>query len=73
MKRNILFLTKSLLPQDLQRTYKVGFWVQISFVGDVVQALGTREGPIEGLNAHISNPFEHNILGNIVNNASFVH
>lgn len=39
----------------------------IAFVGFAVQALVTREGPIEGLFAHISDPLGHNILSNLLN------
>ena len=38
----------------------------IAFVGFAVQALVTREGPIEGLFNHISNPLGHNILSNLL-------
>lgn len=38
----------------------------IAFVGFAVQALVTREGPIEGLFNHISNPLGHNILTNVL-------
>lgn len=39
----------------------------IAFVGFAVQALVTREGPIEGLFHHISDPLGHNILSNTLN------
>ncbi len=39
--------------------------LQIAFVGFSVQALVTREQPVEGLLAHMSSPFNHNILYNI--------
>lgn len=35
---------------------------QVAFVGFAVQALVTREQPIEGLNAHLADPFGHNII-----------
>ena len=39
--------------------------VQTAIVGFAVQALVTREGPIEGLQAHIADPFGHNIVTNL--------
>ena len=39
----------------------------VAFVGFAVQALVTREGPVEGLVAHLANPFGHNIVSNIAN------
>ena len=41
--------------------------VQVAFIGFAVQALVTREQPIEGLTNHLSNPFGHNIITNIGN------
>lgn len=35
---------------------------QVAFVGFAVQALVTREQPIEGLTKHLANPFGHNII-----------
>lgn len=35
---------------------------QVAFVGFAVQALVTREQPIEGLSAHLADPFGHNII-----------
>jgi len=46
---------------------KNGRLAMVAFVGFAVQALVTREGPIEGLFGHLSNPFSHNIVGNIAN------
>ena len=37
-----------------------------------MQALVTREGPVEGLMNHIANPFGHNILTNVYNINKFV-
>ena len=48
-------------PQRLQLAVQM-----IAFVGFAVQALVTREGPIEGLFAHISDPLGHNILSNLL-------
>jgi len=36
--------------------------VQVAFVGFAVQALVTREQPIEGLSKHLADPFGHNII-----------
>ena len=44
----------------------------IAFVGFAVQALVTREGPIEGLFNHISDPLGHNILSNLMNLPSYI-
>lgn len=46
---------------------KNGRLAMVAFVGFAVQALVTREGPIEGLFAHLASPFSHNIVGNIAN------
>ena len=46
---------------------KNGRLAMVAFVGFAVQALVTREGPIEGLFAHLANPFGHNIITNIAN------
>jgi light-harvesting complex I chlorophyll a/b binding protein 5 len=46
---------------------KNGRLAMVAFVGFAVQAILTREGPIEGLVAHLSNPFGHNIVTNIAN------
>ena len=66
-------------PRAASRMY--GFWAaaatrahrlsydaaQVAFIGFAVQALVTREQPIEGLTNHLSNPFGHNIITNIGN------
>ena len=44
-----------------QLTLSLYAW-QVAFVGFAVQALVTREQPIEGLNAHLADPFGHNII-----------
>lgn len=36
--------------------------MQVAFVGFAVQALVTREQPIEGLSKHLADPFGHNII-----------
>lgn len=46
---------------------KNGRLAMVAFIGFAVQALVTREGPIEGLVAHLANPFGHNIVTNIAN------
>lgn len=49
------------------REVKNGRLAMISLVGYAVQALVTREGPLEGLNNHIASPFTHNITANLLN------
>lgn len=46
--------------------------LQIAFVGFTVQALATRQGPIEALTSHISNPFGANITTSILNLPSVI-
>jgi light-harvesting complex I chlorophyll a/b binding protein 5 len=41
--------------------------LQVAFVGFAVQALVTRTGPIEGLTAHLSSPFENNFTTSLSN------
>ena len=40
-------------------------YVQVAFVGFAAAALVTRQGPIEALQAHLSNPVSNNIIGSI--------
>jgi light-harvesting complex I chlorophyll a/b binding protein 5 len=54
-------------PSMELKQIKNGRLAMVAFVGFAVQALVTREGPIEGLMAHIANPFGHNIVTNIGN------
>ena len=44
----------------------------VAFVGFAVQALVTREQPIAGLQAHLADPFGHNIITNIGNLPAFI-
>jgi len=46
---------------------KNGRLAMIAFVGFTVQALCTRQGPIEALTSHISNPFGANITTSVMN------
>lgn len=46
---------------------KNGRLAMVAFVGFAVQALVTREGPIEGLLSHIANPFGANITTSVLN------
>ena len=42
---------------------KNGRLAMVGFIGFAVAALVTREGPIEALSTHLSNPFENNVIG----------
>lgn len=46
---------------------KNGRLAMVAFVGFAVAALVTRQGPIEALSSHLSNPFSNNIIGSIAN------
>lgn len=46
---------------------KNGRLAMVAFIGFAVQALVTRQGPIEALTSHLSNPFSNNIIGSIGN------
>lgn len=59
-------------PNMKLKQIKNGRLAMIAFVGFAVQALVTREGPIEGLMNHVANPFGHNILTNIPNIGKYV-
>lgn len=53
---------------DMQvKEIKNGRLAMVAFVGFAVQALVTRQGPVEALGAHISNPFGANITTSILN------
>ncbi len=39
--------------------------VQVAFVGFAAAALVTRQGPIEALTSHLSDPLNNNIIGSI--------
>jgi light-harvesting complex I chlorophyll a/b binding protein 5 len=54
------------------REIKNGRLAMVAFVGFAVQALVTREQPIEGLQNHLADPFGHNIITNVGNLPAFV-
>lgn len=54
------------------REIKNGRLAMVAFVGFAVQALVTREQPIEGLTKHLANPFGHNIISNVGNLPAFI-
>jgi hypothetical protein len=54
-------------PEMQLKEIKNGRLAMVSFVGYAVQALVTREGPIEGLLSHIANPFGCNITTSLLN------
>lgn len=54
-------------PEMQLKEVKNGRLAMISFVAYCVQALVTREGPIEGLFSHMANPFGHNLTTNLLN------
>lgn len=42
---------------------KNGRLAMVAFIGFATAALVTREGPVEALTTHLSNPFENNVIG----------
>ncbi|KAL4447792.1 hypothetical protein ABPG75_005011 [Micractinium tetrahymenae] len=54
-------------PDMATKEVKNGRLAMTAFVGFAVQALLTRQGPIEALQSHLSSPFENNFVGSILN------
>lgn len=54
-------------PDMAVKEVKNGRLAMVAFVGFAVAALVTRQGPIEALSTHLSNPFENNIIGSVAN------
>jgi len=50
-------------PDMAVKEVKNGRLAMVAFIGFAVAALVTREGPIEALSTHLSNPFENNVIG----------
>jgi light-harvesting complex I chlorophyll a/b binding protein 5 len=54
-------------PSMATKEVKNGRLAMTAFVGFAVQALLTRQGPIEALQSHLSSPFTNNFVGSINN------
>jgi light-harvesting complex I chlorophyll a/b binding protein 5 len=54
-------------PSMATKEVKNGRLAMVAFIGFAVQALVTRQGPIEALTSHLSSPFENNLVGSIAN------
>jgi len=54
-------------PDMATKEVKNGRLAMTAFVGFAVQALLTRQGPIEALQSHLSSPFSNNFIGSINN------
>jgi light-harvesting complex I chlorophyll a/b binding protein 5 len=59
-------------PDMAVKEIKNGRLAMVAFIGFSVQALVTRTGPIEGLTAHLSSPFDHNFVWYLNNLPSVV-
>jgi light-harvesting complex I chlorophyll a/b binding protein 5 len=54
-------------PEMAVKEVKNGRLAMVAFIGFATAALVTRQGPLESLGAHLSSPFDANIIGSVAN------
>jgi light-harvesting complex I chlorophyll a/b binding protein 5 len=52
-------------PEMAVKEVKNGRLAMVAFIGIATGSLATREGPLAMLGAHLSSPFENNIVGSV--------